>query len=70
MAASLQDKKPQCIIATASLQDKKPQCIIAIALTTINADEVKHVVKNNISSEIVKFKRPKVFYKYLQAKGT
>ncbi|CAG8729798.1 8066_t:CDS:2, partial [Cetraspora pellucida] len=49
--------------------NRKPQCIIATASTTANADEVRHVVKNNTSSEIVKFTRPKVFYEYSQAKG-
>ncbi|CAG8597486.1 5246_t:CDS:2, partial [Scutellospora calospora] len=53
----------------ASLRDRKPQCIIATASTTVNADEVERVVKNNTGSEVVKFTRPKVFYEYSQAKG-
>ncbi|CAG8816870.1 36466_t:CDS:1, partial [Racocetra persica] len=56
-------------LMAASLRDRKPQCIIATASTTANADEVRYVVKNNTSSEIVKFTRPKVFYEYSQAKG-
>ncbi|CAJ0851300.1 2534_t:CDS:2 [Entrophospora sp. SA101] len=37
--------------------------------TTAKADEVEHVIKNNTSSTIVTFTRPKVFYEYSQAKG-
>jgi len=56
-------------LIAASLRDRKPQCVIATASTTAKADEVEHVIKNNTSSTIVTFTRPKVFYEYSQAKG-
>ncbi|CAG8853486.1 16699_t:CDS:1, partial [Gigaspora margarita] len=56
-------------LIAASLRDRKPQCIIATASTTVNADKVKRVVKRNTGSEVVEFTRPKVFYEYSQAKG-
>ncbi|CAG8844442.1 4270_t:CDS:2, partial [Gigaspora margarita] len=46
-------------LIAASLQDRKPQCIIATASTTVNANKVKHVVKRNTSSEVVEFTRLK-----------
>ncbi|CAG8812891.1 9175_t:CDS:1, partial [Gigaspora rosea] len=56
-------------LIAASLRDRKPQCIIATASTTAKADEVERVVKNNTGSTTIKFTRPKVFYEYSQAKG-
>ncbi|CAG8637681.1 9096_t:CDS:1, partial [Dentiscutata heterogama] len=56
-------------LIAASLRDRKPQCIIATASTTAKADEVECVVKNNTGSTTIKFTRPKVFYEYSQAKG-
>ncbi|CAG8735114.1 14085_t:CDS:1, partial [Cetraspora pellucida] len=56
-------------LIAALLQDRKLQCIIAIASTTVQADEVEHIVKNNNNSLTVKFVRPKIFYEYSQSKG-
>ncbi|CAG8652452.1 15302_t:CDS:2, partial [Cetraspora pellucida] len=56
-------------LIAASLRDRKPQCIIATASTIAKADEVEHVVKNNTGSTTIKFTRSKVFYEYSQAKG-
>ncbi|CAG8776643.1 6073_t:CDS:1, partial [Cetraspora pellucida] len=47
---------------------QKPQCIIATASTTVNEDEVERIVNNNTNSSIVKFKRPKIFWKYSKSK--
>ncbi|CAG8715654.1 7913_t:CDS:1, partial [Racocetra fulgida] len=56
-------------LIAASLQDQKPQYIIATASTTTKADEVEYVIKNNTGLTTIKFTRPKIFYEYLQAKG-
>ncbi|CAG8731835.1 44521_t:CDS:2, partial [Gigaspora margarita] len=56
-------------LIAASLWDRKPQCIIATASTITKANEVEHVVKNNTGSTTIKFTRPKIFYEYSQAKG-
>jgi hypothetical protein len=56
-------------LIAASLQDRKPQCIIATASTTVNEDEVERIVKNNNNSSIAKFTKPKIFCEYSQSKG-
>ena len=53
----------------ASLRDRKPQCIVATASTTVKGDEVERVVKTQNSSRIVKFTRLKLFSEYSDAKG-
>ncbi|CAG8562996.1 10618_t:CDS:2 [Cetraspora pellucida] len=55
-------------LIAASLQNQKPQYIIVTASTIPKANEIKYVVKNNTGSTTIKFTRPKVFYKYSQAK--
>ncbi|CAG8586735.1 24724_t:CDS:2 [Gigaspora rosea] len=42
-------------LIAASLKDRKPQCIIAIASTTTQDDEVEHIVKECNNSSLVKF---------------
>ncbi|CAG8852828.1 33993_t:CDS:1, partial [Gigaspora margarita] len=56
-------------LIAASLKDRKPQCIIATASTTTKADEVKRVIKEGNNSSMVKFARPKIFYEYSCSKG-
>ncbi|CAG8713129.1 16650_t:CDS:1, partial [Dentiscutata heterogama] len=56
-------------LIAASLKDRKPQCIVATASTTTKDNEVKHVVKECTNSSVVKFTRPKVFYEYFCSKG-
>ncbi|CAG8686282.1 16696_t:CDS:2, partial [Dentiscutata heterogama] len=56
-------------LMAASLKDRKPQCIVATVSTTTKSDEVKRVVKECTNSSVVKFTRPKVFYEYSCSKG-
>ncbi|CAG8829842.1 40996_t:CDS:2, partial [Gigaspora margarita] len=56
-------------LIAASLWDRKPQCIIATASTIANEEEVIRVVKNNSNSSTVKFIRPKIFHEYSKSKG-
>ncbi|CAG8734207.1 3231_t:CDS:1, partial [Dentiscutata heterogama] len=56
-------------LIAASLKDRKPQCVIATASTTTKADEVKRVIKEHTGSSIIKFTRPKIFYDYSCSKG-
>ncbi|CAG8586319.1 9657_t:CDS:2, partial [Scutellospora calospora] len=56
-------------LIAASLKDRKPQCIIASASTTTIADKIEHVVKEYNNSLLVKFTRLKIFYEYSCSKG-
>ncbi|CAG8795481.1 7067_t:CDS:1, partial [Racocetra fulgida] len=56
-------------LIAASLQNRKLQCIIATASTTTLDDEVTQVVKNNSKSSTVKFIKPKIFHEYSKSKG-
>lgn len=56
-------------LIAASLKDRKPQCIIATASTTTQDDEVERIVKEHNNSSLVKFIRPKIFSEYSFSKG-
>ncbi|CAG8844222.1 44045_t:CDS:2, partial [Gigaspora margarita] len=56
-------------LIAASLKDRKPQCIIATASTTTQDNEVEHIVKKCNNSSLVKFARPKIFSEYSSLKG-
>ncbi|CAG8637283.1 24092_t:CDS:2, partial [Gigaspora rosea] len=56
-------------LIAASLKDRKPQCIIATASTTTQGDKVERVVKERNNSSLVKFARPKIFSEYSSSKG-
>ncbi|CAG8820202.1 19977_t:CDS:2, partial [Racocetra fulgida] len=55
-------------LIAASLKDRKPQCIIATASTTTQSDEVERIVKDHNNSSLVKFTRPKIFSEYSSSK--
>ncbi|CAG8698562.1 745_t:CDS:1, partial [Dentiscutata heterogama] len=51
-------------LIAASLKDKKLQCIIATASTTTQDNEVERIVKDHNNSSLVKFTWPKIFSEY------
>ncbi|CAG8716655.1 9176_t:CDS:2, partial [Racocetra fulgida] len=55
-------------LIAASLKDRKPQCIIATASTTTQGDEVERIVKDHNNSSLVKFIRSKIFSEYSSSK--
>ncbi|CAG8857155.1 27319_t:CDS:1, partial [Gigaspora margarita] len=56
-------------LIAASLKDRKPQCIIATASTTTQGDEVECIVKERNNLSLVKFARPKIFSEYSSLKS-